>query len=81
MDGGGGRDRLIDWSKDWGCHVHGHGALDHLKVSSCAHWVKDFVIDLAGNNATHNPNSEIKIVLPVEDRNQTRVAPIGRMRI
>ena len=81
LDGGVGHDRLIDWSKDWGCHINGHGALDHMKVSSCVHWVKGFVIDLAGNNVTHNPNGEIKIVLPIEEHNQTRVAPIGRRRI
>jgi hypothetical protein len=52
-----------------------------MKVSPCAHWVKGFVIDLAGNNGTHNPNGEIKIVTPMGDHNQTRVAPIGRRRI
>jgi len=81
LDGGGGHDRLIDWSKDWCCHAHGHGTFHHMKVSSCAHWVKGFVIDLAGNNATHNPNGEIKIVLPIEDDNQTRIVPIARRRI
>ena len=81
LDGGSGNNRLIDWSKDWDCHVHGHGAFGHMKVSSCAHWVKGFVIDLAANNGTHNPNSEIKIVLPVEDDNQTRISPMGRRRI
>lgn len=81
LDGGSGNNRLIDWSKDWDCHVHGHGAFHHMKVSPCAHWVKGFVIDLADNNGTHNPNSEIKIVLPIEDDNQTRIAPIARRRI
>ena len=81
LDGGVGRDRLIDWSKDWGCHINGHGTFHHMKVSPCAHWVKGFVVDLAGNNVTHNPNGEIKIVLPIEDDNQIRVAPIARRRI
>ena len=81
LDGGSGNNRLIDWSKDWDCHVHGHGAFHHMKVSPCVHWVKGFVIDFAANNGTHNPNSEIKIVLPVEDHNQTRVAPMDRRRI
>jgi len=81
LDGGRGHDRLIDWSKGWDCHVHGHGASHHAKVTPCAPWVKNFVFDLAGNNGTHNPNGEIKIVLPVEDYNPTRVAPIGRRRI
>jgi len=81
LAGGSGNNRLIDWSKGWDCHVHGHGAFHHMKVSPCAHWVKSFVIDLAGNNGTHNPNGEIKIVLPIEDDNQTRIAPIARRRI
>jgi Ca2+-binding RTX toxin-like protein len=81
LDGGSGNNRLIDWSKDWDCHINGRGAFRHMKVSSYACWVKSFVIDLAGNNATHNPNGEIKIVLPVEDHNPTRIAPMGRRRI
>ena len=81
LDGGSGNNRLIDWSKDWDCHINGRGAFRHMKVSSYACWVKSFVIDLAGNTGTHNPNGEIKIVLPIEDDNQTRVAPMGRRRI
>jgi len=62
--------RLIDWigeSED--SHVPGNGTCHQAKVSPCAPWVKDFVIDFAGNNGTHNPNSEIKILIPGrEDR-------------
>ena len=81
LDGGSGNNRLIDWSKDWDCHVPRNGAGHHAKITPCAPWVKGFVIDLAGNNGTHNPNGEIKIVLPVENHNQTRITPIGRRRI
>jgi Ca2+-binding RTX toxin-like protein len=56
--------RLIDWTgKFEGWQIPGNGGRNYTKVTPCAPWVKGFVIDLAGNNGTHNPNSEIKIVL------------------
>jgi len=56
--------RLIDWTDAYDdSPVPGNGACHHPKVSPCAPWVKDFVIDLAGSNGTRNPNGEIKIKL------------------
>jgi RHS repeat-associated protein len=77
LDGGGGHDKLIDWSKDWDYHVPGNGGCHQAKVSPCASWVKGFVIDLAGNNGTHNPNSGIQVVLPPGNDNKPRIASKG----
>jgi len=81
LDGGRINDRLIDWSKDWDSHVPGNGGRHHAKVTLCAPWIKDFVIELAGDNGIQNPNGGIKIVLPLEDHNQTRIAPMRRRQI
>ena len=67
--------RLIDWTGEFDDpHVPGNRTCHYPKVTPCASWVKDFVIDLAGSNGTHNPNGEIKIVLSGGDDGETNKA-------
>jgi hypothetical protein len=77
---GPGEDALIDWNSDRHCHGPRNGAGHHAKVTPCAAWVKSFVIDLAGDNGTHNPNGDIKILAPKEDHDLTltRMASVKR---
>jgi Ca2+-binding RTX toxin-like protein len=43
---------------------YGKGPLPKGKIAPCSEWVKDFVIDLGVKNRVHDPNAEIKILLP-----------------
>jgi len=81
LDGGTGKDTLIDWSGKYDDYKgYGNKACRETKVDPCASWVKLFVSDLAISNDTHHPNSGIKIVLPGQDHNQSRIDSIGHRR-
>jgi Ca2+-binding RTX toxin-like protein len=74
------QERLIDWAGKYeDSPVPGNGTCRHAEVTLCAPWVKDFVIELAGNNGTYNPNGDIKIVLSGEgDGKSNKTQGVGR---
>jgi Ca2+-binding RTX toxin-like protein len=70
--GGTGEDKLIQGASDhkefkW----HEEKPCYEAKLDPCGYWVKHFVSDLATDD-THNPNSDIQVMLPWEGDKQSQ---------
>jgi len=64
---------LVDWTGDSNdSPVPGDGTSNHMKVTPCAPWVLDFVIDLAENNDIRNPNYGIQLVISSIDSGEPK---------
>ena len=65
--GGPGKDKLIQGvSRYEDSKGHKHKGCHETKCAPCAAWVKSFVGHL-GSDGSHDPNSDIKVVLPGGD--------------